>query len=96
MILYLTGLNAVNPEQIEAARLADSLACDHPQSKPATFIAFVVTIIGALWSFDLISILTNGGPFRSIRVLSFYMSEKAPGENGVRMGLTRPSPWCRS
>jgi hypothetical protein len=38
-----------------------------PQLKPATFIAFVVTIIGALRSFDLISIMTNGGPFGSPR-----------------------------
>ena len=33
-----------------------------PQLWPATFIAFVVTIIGALRSFDLISIMTRGGP----------------------------------
>ena len=42
-----------------------------PQLKPATFIAFVVTIIGALRSFDFIAVMTNGGPFGSTRVLSF-------------------------
>lgn len=57
-----------------------------PQLKPATFIAFVVTIIGALRSFDLISIMTNGGPFGQTRVLSFYMFEKALSEYGFRMG----------
>ena len=57
-----------------------------PQLRPATFIAFVVTIIGALRSFDLISIMTNGGPFGSTRVLSFYMFEKALSEYGFRMG----------
>ena len=55
-------------------------------SKPATFIAFVVTIIGALRSFDLISVMTNGGPFGQTRVLSFYMFEKALSEYGFRMG----------
>ncbi|WP_371156492.1 carbohydrate ABC transporter permease [Jannaschia sp. 2305UL9-9] len=92
MILYLTGLNAVDPEQVEAARLDGAKGHKMlwyviiPQLKPATFIAFVVTIIGALRSFDLISIMTNGGPFGSTRVLSFYMFEKALAEFGFRMG----------
>ena len=92
MILYLTGLNAVDPEQVEAARLDGAKGWKMlwyviiPQLKPATFIAFVVTIIGALRSFDLISIMTNGGPFGQTRVLSFYMFEKALSEFGFRMG----------
>jgi multiple sugar transport system permease protein len=92
MILYLTGLNAVDPEQIEAARLDGAKGARMlwhviiPQLRPATFIAFVVTIIGALRSFDLISIMTNGGPFGESRVLSFYMFEVALSEYGFRMG----------
>jgi multiple sugar transport system permease protein len=92
MILYLTGLNAVDPEQVEAGRLDGAKGWKMlwyvilPQLKPATFIAFVVTIIGALRSFDLISVMTNGGPFGSTRVLSFYMFEQALGEYGFRMG----------
>lgn len=92
MILYLTGLNAVNPELIEAGRLDNAKGwrmLRHvvlPQLRPATFIAFVVTIIGALRSFDLISIMTNGGPFGESRVLSFYMFEVALSEYGFRMG----------
>jgi len=92
MILYLTGLNAVDPEQIEAARLDGAKGTRMlwhvilPQLKPATFIAFVVTIIGALRSFDLISVMTNGGPFGSTRVLSFYMFEESLSEFGFRMG----------
>jgi multiple sugar transport system permease protein len=92
MILYLTGLNAVDPEQIEAGRLDGAKGWKMlwyvvlPQLRPATFIAFVVTIIGALRSFDLISIMTNGGPFGESRVLSFYMFEVALSEYGFRMG----------
>ncbi len=92
MILYLTGLNAVDPEQVEAARLDGAKSWKMlwyvilPQLRPATFIAFVVTIIGALRSFDLISIMTNGGPFGSTRVLSFYMFEKSLSEYGFKMG----------
>ncbi|MDA7981050.1 MAG: sugar ABC transporter permease [Alphaproteobacteria bacterium] len=92
MILYLTGLNAVDPEQIEAARLDNAKGLKMlwyvilPQLKPATFIAIVVTVIGALRSFDLISIMTDGGPWGSSRVLAFYMYEQAFSEYGFRMG----------
>jgi multiple sugar transport system permease protein len=92
MILYLTGLNAVNPEQIEAGRLDGAKGAKMlwyvvlPQLRPATFIAFVVTIIGALRSFDLISIMTSGGPYGSSRVLAYYMFEVALSEYGFRMG----------
>ncbi len=92
MILYLTGLNAVDPEQVEAARLDGARGrrllwhIIIPQLRPATFIAFVVTIIGALRSFDLISIMTAGGPFGSSRVLAYYMFEVALSEYGFRMG----------
>ncbi len=92
MILYLTGLNAVDPEQVEAARLDGAKGWKMlwyvilPQLKPATFIAFVVTIIGALRSFDFIAVMTNGGPFGSTRVLSFYMFEESLSEFGFRMG----------
>lgn len=92
MILYLTGLNAVDPEQIEAARLDNAKGVRMlwyvilPQLRPATFIAMVVTVIGALRSFDLISIMTDGGPWGSSRVLAFYMYEQAFSEYGFRMG----------
>ena len=92
MILYLTGLNAVDPEQIEAARLDGAKGLRllwHvilPQLQPATFIAIVVTVIGALRSFDLVSIMTDGGPYGSSRVLAYYMYEQALSEYGFRMG----------
>lgn len=92
MILYLTGLNNVAPDQVEAARLDGAKGWKMlwyvvlPQLRPATFIAVVVTVIGALRSFDLVSIMTDGGPFGSSRVLSFYMYEQALSEYGYRMG----------
>ena len=92
MILYLTGLNNVAPDQVEAARLDGAKGWKMlwhvilPQLRPATFIAVVVTVIGALRSFDLVSIMTDGGPWGSSRVLSFYMYEQALSEYGFRMG----------
>ncbi len=92
MILYLTGLNSINSEIVEAGRLDNAKGFNMlwhiilPQLRPATFIAVVVTIIGALRSFDLVSIMTDGGPWGSSRVLAFYMYESALSEYGYRMG----------
>jgi multiple sugar transport system permease protein len=92
MILYLTGLNNVRPDLIEAARLEGAKGWSMlwhvvlPQLRPATFIAIVVTVVGSLRSFDMISIMTSGGPYGSSRVLAYYMYEQALSEYGYRMG----------
>ncbi|MEM8578297.1 MAG: sugar ABC transporter permease [Pseudomonadota bacterium] len=92
MILYLTGLNNVASDQIEAARLDGAKGWRMlwhvvlPQLRPATFIAVVVTVIGALRSFDMIAIMTQGGPFGSTNVLAYYMYEVAISEYGERYG----------
>ena len=92
MILYLTGLNNVAADQIEAARLDGAKGWRMlwyvviPQLKPATFIAVVVTVIGALRSFDMIATMTQGGPYGSTNVLAHYMFEVAISEYGERYG----------
>jgi len=79
MILYLTGLTGINPELVEAARLDGASGWRLlryviiPQMRPATFIAIVVCSVGALRSFDLVSIMTKGGPYDSSSVLAYYM-----------------------
>jgi len=83
MILYLTGLNNLSPDQIEAARLDGAHGWKMlrfvilPQLRPATFIAVVVTVIGALRSFDLVATMTSGGPFGSSSVLAYFMYEQS-------------------
>ena len=83
MILYLTGLTTLSSEQIEAARMEGAKGWSllwHvilPQLRPTTFMAIVVTVIGALRSFDLISVMTGGGPFESSTVLAYYMYDQA-------------------
>ncbi len=83
MILYLAGLNNLNPEIIEAGRIDGAKGWNMlrhiimPQLQPATFIAIVVTVIGALRSFDLVSVMTAGGPFSSSTVLAYYMFEQS-------------------
>lgn len=83
MILYLTGLNNLSPDQLEAARLDGAYGWKMlwhvilPQLRPATFIAIVVTVIGALRSFDLVATMTAGGPFGSSNVLAYFMYEQS-------------------
>jgi len=83
MILYLTGLNNLDPEQLEAARLDGAKKLKMlwyiviPQLRPATFIAIVVTVIGALRSFDLVATMTAGGPWGSSTVLAYQMYEES-------------------
>lgn len=92
MILYLTGLNNISTDQIEAGRLDGAKGwkmLKHvvlPQLKPATFIAIVVTVIGALRSFDMIATMTQGGPYGSSNVLAYYMYDQAVGEGVGRYG----------
>lgn len=92
MILYLTGLNNINADQIEAGRMDGARGFSLfwniilPQLRPATFIAVVVTVIGALRSFDMIAIMTQGGPWGSTNVLAYFMFEQALSEYGYRMG----------
>ena len=92
MILYLTGLNSVSADVVEAGKIDGAEGWSMlwnvvlPQLRPATFIAVVVTVIGALRSFDLIAIMTQGGPYQQSQVLAYYMYEQALSEYGYRMG----------
>jgi multiple sugar transport system permease protein len=82
MVLYLTGLTGMRPELIESARLDG--ARDHallwhvvlPQLRPVTFIVAMVCVVSALRSFDLVIIMTAGGPYNSTSVLAYYMYEQ--------------------
>ncbi|MEL7116924.1 MAG: sugar ABC transporter permease [Pseudomonadota bacterium] len=95
MIIYLAGLTAIEPEQIEAARLDGAKGLKLlrriilPQLWPATFVALVVTMIGALRSFDLVQVMTIGGPGRgSSDVLARYMYQKTLFDQDYGYGAT--------
>lgn len=81
-ILYLAGLMIIRPELIEAARLDGAKGWTLlryvvlPQLRPITFIVVMVCIVSALRSFDLVMIMTVGGPYNSSSVLAYYMYEQ--------------------
>lgn len=82
MILYLAGLSNLQKNVIEAA-LIDGVnrwqLLVHivlPMLKPATIVVTIVTMIGALRTFDLVAIMTSGGPANSSNVLALYMYQQ--------------------
>jgi multiple sugar transport system permease protein len=82
MIFYLTGLAALRLDLVEAARLQGARGLSLlwsvvlPQLRPVTFIVILVCIVSALRSFDLVMIMTQGGPYDSSTVLAYYMYEQ--------------------
>lgn len=83
MILYLAGLNNLSEELIGAGRVDGAKGWNMlryvilPQLKEVSFIAVAITAIGALRSFDMISVMTQGGPFGSSSVLAYQMYEQS-------------------
>ena len=63
-----------------------------PQLRPTTFMAIVVTVIGALRSFDLISVMTSGGSSTSSSERGTEPSRSSPPRSAA---ATAPG-WTRS
>ncbi|WP_183828076.1 carbohydrate ABC transporter permease [Rhizobium sp. BK377] len=83
MVLYLAGLNNLSEELIGAGRVDGAKGWNMlwhivlPQLTQVTFIAIAVTVVGALRSFDMVSVMTRGGPFGSSSVLAYQMFEES-------------------
>ena len=83
MILYLTSLTGINPEAVEAGRMEGAKGWSlfwhvvFPQLRPATFMSVTLTVIAALRSFDLIAVMTGGGPYDSSTVLAYFMYDQS-------------------
>jgi len=82
MILYLAGLSNLPKNVFEAALIDGANRWQllwHvilPMLKPATVIVIIVTMIGALRAFDIVAIMTNGGPANSTNTLALYMYQE--------------------
>lgn len=83
MVLFLAGLNNLDAEIIGAGRVDNARGWQMlrhiilPQLKQVSFIAIAISMIGALRSFDVISVMTSGGPFGSSSVLAYEMYEES-------------------
>ncbi|MEW1723289.1 sugar ABC transporter permease [Streptomyces sp. NPDC093109] len=76
MVLYLAGLQAIPGELYEAARVDGAGAWKRfwhvtlPGLRPTTFFVLVMLTVSSFKIFDLVQVMTEGGPGRSTLVLS--------------------------
>jgi len=83
MVLFLAGLNNLSSDIIGAGRVDGARGWNMlwhvvlPQLRQVGFIALAVTVVGALRSFDMIAVMTSGGPFGSSEVLAYQMYEQS-------------------
>jgi multiple sugar transport system permease protein/alpha-1,4-digalacturonate transport system permease protein len=87
MLLFLAGLQTIPAQLYEAARVDGANAWQRlravtlPGLRPTTFFVTVMLTIGSFKVFDLILVMTNGGPGQSTLVLSQYIYQKGFAEN---------------
>jgi len=79
MLLYLAGLKNVDKTLVEASRVDGASSFQSfrdivvPMLQPVTVIIVVISVIDALRSFDLVNIMTRGGPYNQSNVLAQMM-----------------------
>lgn len=83
MVLFSAGLQGIPDSYYEAAELdgAGKLAkfwhITVPMLAPTTFFIMIMSMISSFQVFDLVYVLTSGGPLGSTKVLVFYVYEYA-------------------
>lgn len=83
MILYLSGLQGIPRELYEAAEVDGASKLQKfknitlPMLTPTTFFISIMLTISCFKVFDLISIMTNGGPGRATNVLVYHIYNTA-------------------
>jgi len=87
MLLFLAGLQTIPRELYEAARMDGANAWNQfrnvtlPSLRPTTFFVTIILTIGSFKVFDLILVMTQGGPGTSTLVLSQFIYKKGFQEN---------------
>ena len=79
MVIYLAGLTAIPRELLEASQLEGANSWQRtrhvviPLLTPATVVAVALSVINSLKGFDILFIMTAGGPFNSSDTLAMHM-----------------------
>lgn len=94
MLLMYAGIKSVPPELKEAAKIdgANQWMVNRfviiPMIKPVIRICVIFAVTGSLKAFDLIYVLTNGGPSHASEVPSTLMVDMIFGRNRYGFGST--------
>jgi ABC-type sugar transport system permease subunit len=79
MIILLTGLQSIPPSLYESAAIDGASAWMRfkritlPLLKPSIFLCFVIGIINSFTNFDLVYVMTHGGPGHATDLLITYI-----------------------
>ena len=79
MVIFLAGLTSVPTPLVEAAKVDGANAWQTlrkviiPMLRPATVVVLALTAINALKSFEIIWVMTMGGPFNKSDTLAVFM-----------------------
>jgi ABC-type sugar transport system permease subunit len=82
-VIYLAGLQSMPADLYEAAKIDGASAwtlfrrITLPLLSPVTFFVAVVTVIGSFQAFDIIAIMTGGGPGDATTTLSWFIYQEA-------------------
>lgn len=83
MLLFLSGLQNISTTYYEAAELDGANGWQKvrhitwPLLSPTTFFVFVMSVINSFQVFDLVQLMTRGGPGRATSTLAHYIYQNA-------------------
>lgn len=90
-VIYLAGLQNISQEMFEAAKVDGANGWQSfryitvPQLSPVTFFVSVTTILFSIQAFDIIAVMTGGGPVNATTTLVWYLFEQ--GFESFRAGI---------
>jgi multiple sugar transport system permease protein len=83
MILFLVGLQSIPTEPVEAAKIDGANGWQafwkviFPLLRPITTVVVTIAVVNGFKVFDLIWVMTQGGPYRSSETLALTMYREA-------------------
>lgn len=87
MLIYSSGLTGISADIYEAAeidgasRIQQMFRITIPLIRPITYFLLTTTFIQSMQVFDIVSVMTAGGPYNSTNVLNYYIYQMAFGQN---------------
>ncbi|MEP7293807.1 MAG: sugar ABC transporter permease [Chloroflexota bacterium] len=92
MVLFMAGVQSINEELYDAAKVFGANAWQQfrfvtvPGLRQQILVAFILTFIAALRVFDLVFVLTNGGPGKTTIVTSYLVYDETFQKNRAGYG----------
>jgi len=83
MVIFLAGLQSIPTDLYEAARVDGATGwrlfrnITFPLLSPTTFFLVITSTIGAMKAFDIVAVMTGGGPMNSSNVYVYYLYQNA-------------------